>query len=1231
MAHFGPPSSEYGAPQPTPNKQPKLLPVVPPKPVPVLGVCPPIRKDVKCEYVQNTCWSVGVPDVDCPGNGLCCFDGCANHCLRSPTLIPKALPFHIPPNKAYLVPSHEYLFLEQALASKRRNGDAEGVSISPSSQIMYSLAALEHLDELKSLPDLPTVNQLPRKKPDMLVPPTKYKPPAKNYLVPEPKKKYVPPVDGYELPSYSGKEPSYDPKRPSLKDLPPIANYKVAAHLQEELPPGQEYLPPPKISKYTPPSEGYQLPKELNQFVPPNEYLPPPEKMVKYHPPSEEYKVPKYMQEMGPPTKQYSPPGKVTHLHPPSSGYSAPEEMVNYKPPSKDYIVPPPEAVVPHGHSTTTFRPVHFSRGALDSVFMTPDKEYVPPASSYTEKVPMIPPSEGYAVPHEARFHPPSKEYLPPVVTPRPPHPSELPPEVNLDHHVPMVPPRDEYVSPKSPKKITVNGVHYQLPTKEYLPPYQEKEYHSDKEHGILTPPIEEYLPPQASVHGEYHPPPGQANLKPPVKEYLPPNYYTDPHHGEVSHDLGATYHPPTEEYYAPTTEYHPVPHPKPSHHAAPGGVAFAPPSKEYLPPIDYKVKDLGPEHPTLVPPSKEYLPPPSNPIETIGHAIHVKEHHQHHVTVPPTFLPPHHPTHSTPHHKDEVAPTFLPPHDNPKVPLGGIAPTFLPPHDKSPKGDYHVTATLDKDHVPISVTHDGPHSMNIQINLSGLKDHLKEGDKYPDIPPLYRTSKPPAQIKDHPHADHEAVHPSMLPPHYEAHPHDIVMPHMLPHTGHYKEDAKSHHGPSHHGPPPSLPQYVPPPLSTHADTYAYKPHHDLPPREYVPVGHSLHPKQYLPTNPLAYQAGRSNYPSYDLKSPAALNLKDVDPMRTFKPPVADFRPPSEINAPIRADGYIPPAEPTSAYSPPDKDYLPPVEPVTDDPEIPVPPLPEELPPDVDIDIDDGLASRGPQTPLNLKDKPYVPPPPRPGGPLADVEDVLNSQIGPPATKLKDPYIPKKTKFDVPKNFVRPEDAEIDPKDEVDDFGTIDILNAEGLPEPPVPDFVPNSVGEAEDLTEQPFLGLAKLQSASLQDKSLKELEELRDEVKKLAKLIEKPETTGPQLPPMPTLPTLSGAALGSLKLPPQPSSFMPFLEKLQPSVLQQLQANIRSTSNQQGGKIPGKPGVDYPDFKTIPATDFSCENFILEGFYADTFTSCQVSANNSCYDHSSFIANFKRNYRRII
>ena len=82
---------------------------------------------------------------------------------------------------------------------------------------------------------------------------------------------------------------------------------------------------------------------------------------------------------------------------------------------------------------------------------------------------------------------------------------------------------------------------------------------------------------------------------------------------------------------------------------------------------------------------------------------------------------------------------------------------------------------------------------------------------------------------------------------------------------------------------------------------------------------------------------------------------------------------------------------------------------------------------------------------------------------------------------------------------------------------------------------------------------------------------------------------------------------------------FLPLLEQLKPTLLQQLQQSLNreqsglsgsgSGSGEGGGnKIPGRPGVDYPDFKVIPVTDFSCENFILEGFYADTFTSCQVS-----------------------
>ena len=46
-------------------------------------VCPPaspLTAD-QCRGQFSTCWSVGVPDLDCPNWGLCCFDGCANTCL----------------------------------------------------------------------------------------------------------------------------------------------------------------------------------------------------------------------------------------------------------------------------------------------------------------------------------------------------------------------------------------------------------------------------------------------------------------------------------------------------------------------------------------------------------------------------------------------------------------------------------------------------------------------------------------------------------------------------------------------------------------------------------------------------------------------------------------------------------------------------------------------------------------------------------------------------------------------------------------------------------------------------------------------------------------------------------------------------------------------------------------------------------------------------------------------
>merc|ERR1712198_279353 len=47
------------------------------------GQCPTVTTlaSLQCQGAVNSCWSVGQPDVDCPGNALCCFDGCANVCL----------------------------------------------------------------------------------------------------------------------------------------------------------------------------------------------------------------------------------------------------------------------------------------------------------------------------------------------------------------------------------------------------------------------------------------------------------------------------------------------------------------------------------------------------------------------------------------------------------------------------------------------------------------------------------------------------------------------------------------------------------------------------------------------------------------------------------------------------------------------------------------------------------------------------------------------------------------------------------------------------------------------------------------------------------------------------------------------------------------------------------------------------------------------------------------------
>jgi len=47
-----------------------------------IGTCPAAAalSPDQCAGSVSTCWSPGQRDTDCPSNGLCCFDGCANTC-----------------------------------------------------------------------------------------------------------------------------------------------------------------------------------------------------------------------------------------------------------------------------------------------------------------------------------------------------------------------------------------------------------------------------------------------------------------------------------------------------------------------------------------------------------------------------------------------------------------------------------------------------------------------------------------------------------------------------------------------------------------------------------------------------------------------------------------------------------------------------------------------------------------------------------------------------------------------------------------------------------------------------------------------------------------------------------------------------------------------------------------------------------------------------------------------
>jgi len=71
-----------------------------------VGSCPaPSLGGAQCEGAVSNCWSPGQRDSDCPFNGLCCFDGCADTCVDGPKPSPRPRPQPQPSSRPRPQPS----------------------------------------------------------------------------------------------------------------------------------------------------------------------------------------------------------------------------------------------------------------------------------------------------------------------------------------------------------------------------------------------------------------------------------------------------------------------------------------------------------------------------------------------------------------------------------------------------------------------------------------------------------------------------------------------------------------------------------------------------------------------------------------------------------------------------------------------------------------------------------------------------------------------------------------------------------------------------------------------------------------------------------------------------------------------------------------------------------------------------------------------------------------------
>ena len=1082
----------------------------------------------------------------------------------------------------------------------------------------------------------------------------------------------TPPIQDYKAPLNEisqVKAAKYGYKPPNKEYLPPPTNKQIKESLDilehhldilsangEDLhPPNKEYLPPKinspihvdtqtlkeiKVIKdifehssktYIPPTKGPYIDKDVHHIHP---------ELVN-HPPAPH--VHHDGLKMVPPSKEYLPPPN-THL----------DDVKNYKkgtlyqPPSKEYL--PPAEVSGHNHDHVSAH--HILEEGVG--MKPPSREYLPPPGTVPRSV-----KDDHYQDHKTKMHPPSKEYLPPAV------------QDDLSTLIKTL-----SLNGISPKEV---GLEFQLPSKEYLPP---KPSHPGSNPSVevgvgFHPPSHEYLPPThdgkhvlpnllpkkpKDSHGElakllsaldgehHHHPKKYLN----TKEYVLPNLLPEKHKTPE----GAHYTPPNKEYLPPPhispglslenivkelahSVEHQLPILKDTHDSSKihDMIHFAPPSQNYLPPKDIKHNEVEAhvqEIKANLPHIKQNQPFPQ--INLNGNSVDVSSVSQ---DQPQTLV------------------------DHPNVQVIAIPDVQKPNHEPM----LHIASP--------------PHSINIQINIPNKNDDDNEKEK--ENSNEIREPHPPSHIVEENlqltsyegsalplHHGPQDIHmPHMLPGHGHSNTH---VPHMLPEHGDsnaYQSDLHQPHMlPEHDNNYAQMPHMLPP----HDDLNTYMPHmlppHDnsdglhldplrdvahndglpsydqndmreqvaaiaanlpsrnkdypeqqyishptrLPPKQYHVTRHPIPPKQYFPTRMPNLDGLHENKPHKEyVVTKSKLGPKEYLPTDEYEKPeydaleLNDFPPKEYIptktedtDLPIPLH-YLPPSE---EYKPPKK-YFPTNIGISDnEEELPEPPAPEKIPalPDEesveDFILNLETPSRGPQSPVpeelksakytapkKLKAPKYVAPPKRPVSVLKlEGANVPNSQAN-PVTGGEEYYIPPRTANDVPKNFIRPGEVEKD----IDD--------------PPPPEALPN-LEETESFDRTPFLGLAKFTSSGDKEETI-EKENKKPTGNKLEKLIQRPK---PAIPPMPTV-------------PPQPDTFLPLLESINPSLLQQLKQGIlgqtsstRFTTNGGSGsqgKIPGIPGKDYPDFKTIPNTEFSCENFILEGFYADTFTSCQVMNGN--------------------